>query len=392
MVDPCSADDLCPRVVQNSALPKLYGALLDSPIRTPASEVYGNSRDSDASGSSCTESHGRVIWRSGQGNGNGAHVCPCQYYLYETGGISQDRLDFEADRGCRSGISTPVLRGIWSDGRLRIVRTEDKSKSKLSIHLRGSCNHKRENPKWLLRKSWNNAPCAFLFFIILFMSSTLTLSPRVVLTQATTSAQLDLNLGILVGESCDPEFKVNASASVDSAIAAFYDTVNASDPTAASSGLKVTALTYPYCDTKQVVANLDLILSNDTVQTVLALASYDVHVSFQPLAELYEKAYVALNVFLPTASFDQSASLFPSFSQMAAMLAEILDRYSWGSVFLVQTKLNRWDNFANTLFFKLVSLEFQVTLGDILQPSTDRASALSLLRQVDSSHKGRFKA
>ena len=378
MVDPCPPVDLCRADVQKSATSRLYGALPDPLTRTPRSERFGNSRQPDHSESWRAVLQRRVIWRSAERNGRRSPPCPCQYFLFESGAINQHRPDFEANGTVQSLFSTDQDE-VWPDQWLDVIRRKDQSKPNISSFQCGSCDLKQKNPQWL-RKTWKSSPAAFLFFILVFMSSTLTLSP-----QATT-AQLDLNLGILVAESCDEQFLAKARTSIESAITAFYVTVNATDSTA--SPLRVSALTYPYCGTKEVIANLDPLLSNDTIQAVLALASYDVHASFLPLAELYQKAYVALNVFLPTASFEQSASVFPSFSQMAAMLATLLDTYRWEAVFVVQTKLNKWDDFANKLFFKLSSLEFQVTLGDILTPSTDSASALTVLNQVDSRHKG----
>ncbi|GFR96293.1 hypothetical protein ElyMa_006294400 [Elysia marginata] len=397
MVDSCCTGDLCFEGVRKSTFPRLNQVLVfrdSQETNTHNSECIGNFCGPGQSRMVHSVEHGREDDKYlGLEQGNGKrlprlHCCPCQYYLYETEFVNQEDRSSITERNSEWHTKAGTfLQETW----LYITRTIQPRRVSNAVILQPNipCHHYRQNP---LSSRSNNRRCneaAFLFFLLVFMSSTLTLLPRVVSTQTTPQTQLDLNLGILVAESCANNFITSAEETAQSAINAFYALVNATDSTAGSSSpaVLVSARTYPYCGTKEIIASLDPILNNATVDVVLALTNYDVHASFLPLAEIYEKAYVALNVFLPTASFDQSASIFPSFSQMALMLAKLLDTYKWQNVFVVQTKLNKWDDFTNIFFFKMSSLDFQVTLGTILTPSTDEANARTVLAQVESKHK-----
>ena len=422
MVHPCPALELCPAAAHRSGQVRISRELNTTRTETTTQENTNNSYCSQCHRNSSRPGYTtQVVVRSashhrprefrysrgeefdGKDNKLGPDARPCHYFSHESGEtINQERLGATAFVNVDETSPVhpvPTLIGVWSEHpSLKICRREEREASTISIYqqqqhslLTGCCPRpqNREYPRGLLKnigcQIWRS-PSAFLFFILVFMSSTLTSSPRVVYTQATAAGPQDLNLGILVAESCSNDFITQAERSAQDAIRAFYAAVNASESSPGT--VRVSADTYPYCGTKEIIASLDPILSNTTIQVVLALTSYQVHASFLPLAELYQKAYVALNVFLPTASFEQSASAFPSFSQMSLMLARLLDEYRWESVFVVQSNYKKWDDFANKFYFKMSSLEFQVTLGDILEPPTDEASALAVLRQVEKRHKG----
>ncbi|GFN89189.1 hypothetical protein PoB_001569500 [Plakobranchus ocellatus] len=228
--------------------------------------------------------------------------------------------------------------------------------------------------------NWKCKPTALSLLVLIVLTSVLTL-PH---TQA--EGQLDLTLGILVAESCSNGFIDRAEGRVQEAISDFYALTDSIEPDFRL--LTMSAVTYPYCSTKDIVASLDAIFGNETIHAVLALTSYDIHQSFLPLAELYKQAYFALNVFVPTVVFHQSASILPSFSQRAKMLAKVLDNYRWEHIFVLQTNSKKWDDFTNRFFFEMSSLGFAVSLGDLLVPPLDQAGVVSVLQQVEAKHKG----
>ncbi|XP_005104815.1 uncharacterized protein LOC101858123 [Aplysia californica] len=235
------------------------------------------------------------------------------------------------------------------------------------------------------RKTWKRRIFLSSFISLLVFAS--QLSGVSSTSPSPSSSNTDLNLGILVAESTDEDFLSKLQTRVDKAVSDFYNSAEYQDLNPGSSGqdFRVSCSIYQQRDTESVVSNLNNIFSNTTTNAVLSLASYDIHSSFLPLAELYQKAYIPVNAFLPPEAKTHILSLLPTFRQQAQMLSKILDLYKWQTVHVIYSKFHFWQEFSTYFYFDMSSMLFKVTLSRALESPLQTQEADDALDEAKTS-------
>lgn len=239
----------------------------------------------------------------------------------------------------------------------------------------------------LFRRFQSNVlSCAALLLSIFVLQMTVTASSASVPASSTsTSSKLQLNIGILVAESSNEGFVTELQKKSSEAIVDFKRFVQLTEGDSNQILLEVNYDIYSFNTTKDVVSNLSIIFGNSTINAILGVSNYDMHRSFIPIAEVFEKAYIPVNSFILTLAKAQSTSFAPKFSQRGQMLAKVLDMYKWQNVHIIFSNFNVWQDFATYMYFEMTLLEFKVTLGQAVSSPVTSENAQIPLQDVGNS-------
>lgn len=230
-------------------------------------------------------------------------------------------------------------------------------------------------------------PKTLYIFLVMMSLNVCFVSSSSAWSSSSSSSQLpaDIKLGVLVAESCNETFLEDLRGLLDRVLQDFNS--NVVETTLPSVKFKVTATIFPQCSTSTVVTDLNTIFSDDTVDAILSLATYDVHSLLLPLSTFYGKDYFIVNTNLPTSWYGHTFSPFLSFGQQASMLANILDFFSWQDVFIAYTDTSFWFDFASSVHVELSSRRFNaVSNSPLSSPVTDIAAKGNM--QLAESYKG----
>lgn len=184
------------------------------------------------------------------------------------------------------------------------------------------------------------------------------------------------NIGIIWTNGCDANFTEKVNSSVADVFVGVQKDI-------LGNGIDLTFTPYLFCTEQNALTHIGDAFNATTPHALIGISSYSLHKSFFTFSEVYKKAYIASDFFIPTRFSSYAFSMVNDFRQTSLVMVDILDYFQWETVAIVVSEMEYWQDLATEMFIQLNINNFDAKKKFSLSSDSNMESVVDMITDSD---------